>query len=83
MNKLGFTAQKPIKLAYQRDPKKMDVWLRESYPKIKARAMKEGVRIYWVDEIGIQSEDNRGRTYSIKGQNRKLRRLAADLNAMF
>ena len=62
MNKLGFAAQKPIKLAHQRDPKKMDVWLRELYPKIKARAMKEGVRIYWGDEMGIQSEDNRGRT---------------------
>ena len=45
--------------------------------------MIEGVRIHWGDEMGIQSEDNRGRTYGIKGQNRKLRRLAADLSAMY
>ena len=45
----------------------MDVWLRESYPKTKARAMKEGVRIYWGDEMGIQLEYNRGGTYGIKG----------------
>jgi len=77
MNKLGFTAQKPIKLAYQRDPKKMDVWLRESYPKIKARAMKEGVRIYWGDEMGIQSEDNRGRTYGIKGQKPEIKKTGS------
>ena len=44
MTKLGFTAQKPIKLAYQRDPKKVEVWLSETYPKIKERAMKEGAR---------------------------------------
>ena len=45
--------------------------------------MKEGVRIYWGDEMGIQLEDNRGRAYGIKGQNPRLRRLAAHLSAMF
>ena len=35
MTKLGFTAQKPIKLAYQRDPKKIEEWLTKTYPKIK------------------------------------------------
>ena len=69
MTKLGFTAQKPIKLAYQRDPKKIEEWLTETYPKIKSRASQEGARIYWGDEMGIQSRDNRGRTYRLKGKN--------------
>lgn len=67
MTKLGFSAQKPIRLAYQRDPKKIELWLRDIYPKIKVRAMQEGARIYWGDEMGLQSNDNRGRTYGLKG----------------
>jgi len=27
MNRLGFTSQKPIKLAYQRNPEKIKEWL--------------------------------------------------------
>ena len=30
--------------------------------------MKEGARIYWGDEMGIQSTDNRGKTYGLKGK---------------
>lgn len=68
MNQLGFSAQKPIKLAYERDPKKVKEWLLKTYPKIKERAIKEGARIYWGDEMGLQSSDNRGRTYGLKGE---------------
>lgn len=68
MRRLGFTAQKPIKLAYQRNPEKIKVWLTDTYPKIKAKAMKEGARIYWGDEMGLQSTDNIGRTYGLKGK---------------
>lgn len=67
MTKLGFTSQKPIKLAYQRDPKKIEEWLSTTYPAIKVRASQEGARIYWGDEMGIQSTDNRGSTYGLKG----------------
>lgn len=68
LTKLGLSSQKPIKLAYERNPKKVEVWLTDTYPKIKARAMQEGARIYWGDEMGIQSTDNRGKTYGLKGK---------------
>jgi transposase len=68
MTRLGFSSQKPIKLAYQRDPKKIEAWLSDIYPKIKLRTMQEGARIYWGDEMGVQSIDNRGRTYGLKGE---------------
>ena len=68
MTKLGFTSQKPIKLAYERNEKKVEEWLTETYPKIKVKAMMEGARIYWGDEMGLQSTDNRGKTYGIKGK---------------
>ncbi len=44
MSRLGLSAQKPIKLAYQRDLKKIETWLKDTYPSIKARAIKEGAR---------------------------------------
>ena len=77
MNQLGFSAQKPIKVAYQRDPKKVERWLLETYPKIKERATKEGARIYWGDEMGIRSEDNRDRTYGIKRQKPEIKKTGS------
>lgn len=68
MNRLGFSSQKPIKLAYQRNPDKIKVWLDDVYPKIKVRAIQEGARIYWGDEMGIHSTDNRGSTYGLVGK---------------
>ena len=68
LKRLGFSSQKPIKQAYQRNPKKVEQWLNETYPKIKTRAMQEGARIYWADEMGIQSTDNRGCTYGLVNQ---------------
>ncbi|MBA3536090.1 MAG: IS630 family transposase [Tatlockia sp.] len=68
VSNLGFSSQKPIKKAYQRNEEKVNQWLNEVYPKIKARAMQEGARIYWADEMGLQSTDNRGRTYGLIGK---------------
>ena len=30
--------------------------------------MREGARIYWDDEMSMQSSDNRGKTYGLKGK---------------
>ena len=65
---LGFSSQKPIKRAYQQNGEQVEKWLKETYPAIKVRAMQEGARIYWADEMGIQSTDNRGRTYGLVGK---------------
>jgi Transposase and inactivated derivatives len=67
MSRLGFSSQKPIARAYKRNPEKIAAWLVSDYPAIKALASKEGARIYWGDEMGICSTDNRGRMYSPKG----------------
>jgi transposase len=68
MKRMGFSCQKPIKRAYERDPAKVKIWLEIEYPRIKTQAMQEGARIYWADEMGIQSQDNRGKMYSLKGK---------------
>ena len=68
LTRLGFTSQKPIKLAYERNQASVDKWLEEEYPEIKKRASQEGARIYWADEMGLQSRDNNGKSYSLKGK---------------
>ena len=68
LKRWGFTVQRPIKEAYQRDEVKVKRWLDEDYPAIKAQAKKEGAEIQWLDESGIKSHDHRGRGYAPKGK---------------
>jgi transposase len=68
LKRWGYTPQKPLKKAYEQQPKIVKVWLDEKYPEIKARAIAEKADIYWGDETGLSSEDNRGRGYSPKGK---------------
>lgn len=76
MTKLGFSSQKPVKKAIQQDPEKVKKWLEVMYPEIKKRAIEEKARIYWGDEMGIQSTDNRGSTYGAKGKTPEIKRSA-------
>ena len=64
-------------LTLTRNPEKIELWLTETYPKIKTRATQEGARIYWGDEMGIQSTDNRGRTYGIKGKTPEIKKTGS------
>jgi len=68
LKRWGFTPQRPIKRAYQRNDKKVKEWLDEEYPAIKKQAELEGAEIQWADEVGIKSHDHRGRGYSPKGK---------------
>lgn len=67
LNRWGFSPQKPLKRAIQQDPKKVQRWLKVDYPQIKKRAQKESAKIFWGDEMGLCSTDQRGRTYGKKG----------------
>ena len=68
MARLGFSSQKPMARSYRRNPAKIAAWLDHDYPEIKKLASKECARIYWGDEMGINSTDNRGRMYSPRGK---------------
>jgi len=68
LKRWGFTPQRPIKQAYQRNEESVKKWLEEEYPAIKALAKKEFAEIQWIDESGISSHDHRGRGYSLKGR---------------
>ncbi len=64
----GFTPQKPIRRAYEQDPKAIKRWLKESYPQIRQQANQEGADIYWGDEMGMRSDHQSGRSYAPRGQ---------------
>ena len=65
---LDITPQKPLRRAYERDPKAVQLWLDETYPKLKKRAKKLGAQIFFLDEAGFQSDPQLGRTYGLKGK---------------
>ena len=66
--RLDITPQKPLRRAYERDPKKVQLWLEQTYPKLKQRARRLGAKIFFLDEAGFQSDPPLGRTYGLKGK---------------
>ena len=64
----GFTAQKPIRRAYEQDPAAVRRWLRRDYPAIVARAEAEGGAVFRGDETGLRPDDVRGRSYAPRGR---------------
>lgn len=66
--RLEITPQKPLRRAYERDPKAVAQWLEQDYPRLRRRARKHGAVIFFLDEAGFSSEPNLGRTYGLKGQ---------------
>ena len=65
---LDITPQKPLRRAYERDPKAVARWLKETYPQLKRRAKRLGAKIFFLDEAGFQSDPPLGRTYGLKGR---------------
>lgn len=77
LDRWGFTPQKPLKRAYEQNPKKIQTWLEREYPTIQERAKAEDAEIHWSDETGISSESNYGRSYSPRGVTPVIRRSAS------
>ncbi len=68
LKKWGFTSQKPIKRAYERNDENVIKWLEDTFPKISKRAKKENTTIFWEDESGLSSENISGKSYGIRGK---------------
>ncbi len=64
----GFTAQKPVTRAYERDDKQIRDWMQRQYPALRRRAKRENAEIYWEDETGLRSDHVAGRSYSPRGK---------------
>jgi transposase len=64
----GLTPQKPLQRAYQRDPKAIERWQRETYPAIARKAKRDKADIYFWDESGFRADAVQGTTWSAKAQ---------------
>jgi transposase len=68
LKRWGYTPQKPIKYAYEREDAKVKEWLEKTYAGIKKRAKRLKATIYWGDETTLKAEDVRGRGYAPRGK---------------
>jgi transposase len=64
----GFTPQKPLRRAYERDPAAVRQWLQEQYPAIVRRAKREKALIHWGDEMGMRSDHQAGTSWGRRGR---------------
>jgi transposase len=68
LKRWGFTPQKPVRRAYERDPAAVRTWLEETYPTIRDEAKRDRAEIHWGDEMGVRSDHQSGTTYGRKGR---------------
>jgi transposase len=72
--KWGFSSQKPARRAIEQDPESIEKWFEIEYPSIQKLAKKEMATIHWGDEMGLRSDHNTGKTYSLVGKTPIVRR---------
>lgn len=68
MKRLGFTPQRPLYRAWQQDEELVAQWREQEFPKIAARAKREGAVVLFADESGIRSDHHAGTTWAPEGQ---------------
>lgn len=68
LRRWGFTPQKPLRRAYERDPDAVRRWLKKEYPAIRALARREQATIFWGDETGMRSDHQAGRSWGRRGR---------------
>lgn len=76
LRRWGFTPQKPIRRAYEQNPKAVRQWLVDQYPAIATRAKQEKAEIHWGDETGLSNGYQHGRSYAPRGQTPTVRMCA-------
>ena len=64
----GFTPQKPLRRAYERDPEAVKKWMAVEYPVIRERARQAKARIHWGDAMGLRSDHQTGTSYGPRGR---------------
>jgi transposase len=64
----GLTPQKPVRRAYEQNPAAVRKWLEEEYPAIRAQARQFKAQIHWLDEMGLRSDHQAGRSWGRRGQ---------------
>jgi len=73
LKRWGFTPQKPLRRAYEQNPKRVKQWLEQQYPGIAMRAKQEDAEIQWADETGLCNGSYYGRSYAPCGKTPAIR----------
>ena len=73
LKRWDFTPQKPLKRAYEQNPKAVKTWLEEEYPAIQQKAKNEDAEIHWGDETGLCNDSYHGRSYAPRGKTPAIR----------
>ena len=68
LKQLGLSPQKPLWRAFQKDAERVEKWLREEYPKIRALARRQKADIFFGDEAGMRSDFHSGKTWAVRGK---------------
>jgi transposase len=68
LRRWGFTPQKPVRRAYERDSEAVRQWLVKEYPAIRRCAKTQGAEIYWGDQMGLRSDHQSGTSYGRRGR---------------
>ncbi len=68
LNQLGLSPQKPLWRAFQKDTERVENWVKEEYPKIRALARKQKADIFFGDEAGMRSDFHSGKTWAVSGK---------------
>ena len=68
LRQLGLSVQKPLYVAREKNPARVEYFLRVKYPQIRCLAKKLGADIYFEDEAGVSSNHHRGTTWALRGQ---------------
>ena len=64
----GLTPQKPVRRAWEQNPKQVERWLKVEYPRVRREAKAEKAQIHWGDEMGLRSDHQAGTSYGRRGQ---------------
>ena len=73
LKRWNFSPQRPVKRAYEQQPKAVQHWLKEVYPAIQIKAKQENAEIHWGDETGFRNDHHYGRGYSPRGKTPEVR----------
>lgn len=68
LHRLGLTAQKPLRRAYERNPRKVGYWLHKTLPRLRGRARELGRELFYCDETGIRSDSAAGISWGRRGR---------------
>lgn len=68
LRQMDMSPQRPLHRATQRDPERVESWIKEEFPAIRALAKKKKAEIFFADEAGVRSDYHSGTTWSPKGK---------------